>query len=63
MLELVSGETHVKVLSQRLAELANSSRKNIDKMIKLEDQATADIFIEIVRTLDKDLWFLQAHLQ
>jgi starvation-inducible DNA-binding protein len=29
----------------------------------LGDQGTADLFTEIVRQADKDLWFLEAHLQ
>ena len=29
----------------------------------LGDPTTADLFTEISRSLDKDLWFLEAHLQ
>jgi starvation-inducible DNA-binding protein len=59
----VKGEDHVRALVQRLATLANAARKAIDDTGKLGDQATADIFTEITRAADKDLWFLEAHLQ
>ena len=29
----------------------------------LDDEVTADLFNEITAGLDKDLWFLEAHLQ
>jgi len=53
----------VKALVQRLGTLANAARKAIDDTGKLGDQATADVFTEITRAADKDLWFLEAHLQ
>jgi starvation-inducible DNA-binding protein len=59
----VKGEDHVRALVQRLATLANAARKAIDDSGKLGDQATADVFTEITRAADKDLWFLEAHLQ
>jgi starvation-inducible DNA-binding protein len=62
-LEAVSGEEHLKALSARLADVANKSREAIDSTDRLGDKATADIFTEIARAADKDLWFLEAHLQ
>ena len=59
----VKGEDHVRALVQRLGTLANAARKAIDDTGKLGDQATADVFTEITRAADKDLWFLEAHLQ
>ena len=59
----VKGEEHVRALVQRLGTLANAARKAIDDTGKLGDQATADIFTEVTRAADKDLWFLEAHLQ
>jgi starvation-inducible DNA-binding protein len=61
--EAVRGSDHLLALSQRLAQAANAMRQNIDDCINLGDQASGDIFIELVRQADKDLWFLQAHLQ
>ena len=62
-LEAVRGSDHVLALSTHLAQATNAMRQNIDDCINLGDQATGDIFIELVREADKDLWFLQAHLQ
>ena len=59
----VKGEDHVRALVERLGTLANATRKAIDDTGKLGDQATADVFTEITRAADKDLWFLEAHLQ
>jgi starvation-inducible DNA-binding protein len=61
--EAFSGEDHVSALSHRLAQIANASRAAIDQADKLGDKATADLFTEVVRGADKDLWFLEAHLQ
>ncbi len=62
-LNAVKGEEHVKALSRGLAKLANGAREAIDRTAELGDQGTADVFTEIVRGADKDLWFLEAHLQ
>jgi starvation-inducible DNA-binding protein len=53
----------VKALVKRLATLANAARTAIDETDKLGDKATADLFTEVTRAADKDLWFLEAHLQ
>ncbi len=62
-LNAVEGEDHVRALVQRLGTLANAARKAIDDTGKLGDQATADLFTEVTRAADKDLWFLEAHIQ
>jgi starvation-inducible DNA-binding protein len=62
-LDAVSGMDHVHALSDRLTKLANANRDAIDEADKLGDKATADTFTEIVRANDKDLWFIEAHIQ
>lgn len=62
-LNAVTGEQHLIALSKLLAAVANAAREGIDRSGQLGDQATADVFTEIVRQADKDLWFLEAHLQ
>lgn len=59
----VDGIALVKLLADRFAKLAASSRAAIDTTAKLGDAGTADLFTEIVRDLDKHLWFLEAHVQ
>jgi len=53
----------VEQLVERYANLAETTRGAIDQATDVNDQATADLFIEMARALDKNLWFLEAHLQ
>lgn len=62
-LDAVKGEDHVHALVERLSKLANAGRDAIDQADKLGDKATSDVFTEIVRATDKDLWFIEAHIQ
>jgi starvation-inducible DNA-binding protein len=61
--EAVSGKEHVTALVERYAALAKTTRAAIDAADKIGDADTADIFTQISRELDKNLWFLEAHLQ
>ncbi len=62
-LDAVKGEEHVRAVVQRLAKVAAAVRKAIDRSDELGDKSTADLFTEVSRQADKDLWFLEAHLQ
>ena len=62
-LNVIHGMDHVRALLDHLAAVANASRKAIKQCASLEDDATADVFTEIVRAADKDIYFLQSHLQ
>ena len=53
----------VRMLVERYADLARSTRQAIDRADQAEDMDTADLFTEVSRDLDKDLWFLEAHIQ
>lgn len=53
----------VEALADRYAVVARSLREAADEAEKLEDMDTNDIFIEVSRVVDKQLWFLEAHLQ
>jgi starvation-inducible DNA-binding protein len=53
---------HVRTLLDRLAAVANASRGAISESDELEDRATSDLFTEVVRTADKDLYSLESHL-
>jgi starvation-inducible DNA-binding protein len=57
------GMTYVEALVERYGQLAKSTRAGIDEADQAGDADTADLLTEISRQLDKDLWFLQAHLQ
>lgn len=62
-LHLGDGKNTVKLLAERYAKLAASTRKAIDESDKLGDADTADLLTGVSRDLDKALWFLEAHLQ
>lgn len=53
----------VEAVAVRYANVAKSTREAIDAATKHSDADTADLFTGISRELDKDLWFLEAHLQ
>ena len=62
-LDAVAGKDTVEVVADRLAAFGAAAREAIDTSIELDDQDTADLFIEVSRTIDKHLWFVEAHLQ
>jgi starvation-inducible DNA-binding protein len=62
-LEITDGADHVDALSTALADFGKKVRQNIDDSDELGDMDTADIFTEISRGIDKDLWFVEAHIQ
>ncbi|MFN6962642.1 MAG: DNA starvation/stationary phase protection protein Dps [Pyrinomonadaceae bacterium] len=62
-LEITDGTAHVDALSSALAEFGKLVRKNIDDASELGDQDTADLLTEISREIDKQLWFVEAHIQ
>jgi starvation-inducible DNA-binding protein len=61
--EASDGLAHVDLVSSALADVAAKARAAIDESAGLGDQATADVFTEITRSLDKQLWMVEAHQQ
>ena len=62
-LSISGGEEHVAALSHSLAYFGEEVRTGIDKADEIRDRDTADILTEISRSVDKDLWFVEAHAQ
>ena len=52
----------IRLLRERVALVANRIRRAIDTAAEASDADTADLFTEVSRQMDKDLWFLEAHL-
>jgi starvation-inducible DNA-binding protein len=50
-------------LAHNFAILGETTRQNIGESEKYGDIATGDVYIGLTRFLDKNLWFLEAHLQ
>jgi starvation-inducible DNA-binding protein len=57
------GSEHLEAVVERMAIYAKNVRTGIDQSDDAEDKDTADLFTQISRAVDKDLWFLEAHLQ
>ena len=57
------GPSQLKWLVHNVAHHANALRQAVNESDDLEDKITADLFTSVTRDLDKDLWFLEAHLQ
>ncbi len=58
---VTEGSAVVKALAERYAIAGAGVRAGIDAAS--DDADTVDVFTEVSRDLDKQLWFLEAHLQ
>lgn len=61
-LETRAGDQHLKALAAVLAQFGKSVRADIDTATKIGDADTADVFTELSRETDKQLWLVEAHL-
>lgn len=61
--EAFDGRQHIDALIDRFSKYGANCRKAIDIAQDEDDMGTADLFTDIVRDIDKDLWFLEAHIQ
>ncbi|WP_245631939.1 DNA starvation/stationary phase protection protein Dps [Alicyclobacillus ferrooxydans] len=59
--ETTEGLAVMKQLADSWAVVANSARHAIEASAD-DDPDTSDLFTEVSRQMDKDLWFLEAHL-
>jgi len=62
-LKISAGKDHVDALSSALAAFGKLVRSAIDQTAELGDIDTSDLFTEVSRAIDKQLWFVEAHLQ
>ena len=60
--DIIDGVQHVDALSSAVADFGAKVRKAIDDSARAGDADTSDLFTGISREIDKDLWFLEAHL-
>ena len=61
--EATGQQEHLEALSQRLAAFGAASRAAIDEADGAGDADTADIMTGVSRAIDKDAWFVGAHLR
>ncbi|HEY6270167.1 MAG TPA: DNA starvation/stationary phase protection protein Dps [Candidatus Acidoferrum sp.] len=62
-LAAIDGPSMLKFLVHNVAHHANALRTAVAESGDLGDAITVDLFTQLTRELDKDLWFLEAHLQ
>lgn len=60
-LTLIDSADHVEALSKSLAVYAKAVRKAINQTAEWGDAGTSDIFTEISRDVDKNLWMVESH--
>ena len=60
--QILAGVAHLEALSTALAAFGRNVRAGIDEAARLGDADSADLFTEVSREADKQLWFLEAHL-
>lgn len=61
--DIAAGKAHLEAVRDRVAAYAAANRKAIAAAGKLDDPTTEDLFTEVSRTVDLQLYFLEAHLQ
>lgn len=61
--DIVTGPAHVKHVADQLAMFANGLRAAIDVADDHDDTVTEDILTGAAGAMDKQLWFVEAHLQ
>lgn len=54
---------HLAALIDRYATFANAVRENIDEVDEAGEPDTADLLTGLSRAVDKQLWFIEAHVQ
>ena len=61
--DLTRAEDHICALCERFRDHGKNLRTAIDATDEAGDADTADIFTAASRSIDKDLWFMESHLE
>jgi starvation-inducible DNA-binding protein len=61
--ELIAGMDHVKALADRLGEYCEELRSASDAIDEIDDPPTADFFKQLVVEAEKQLYFVESHLE
>lgn len=62
-MDVSSGQKHIAEMAHALAFYGELIREAIDLSTELKDAGTADLFTQISRGADMNLWFVEAHEQ
>lgn len=60
-LTITSSVEHIQALLKAMSHFSCFTRKNISELSET-DVVTADMLTEIMRNMDRDLWFIESHL-
>lgn len=60
-LDAVTPAEHIDALTTALSAFAKNTRNAIDTASDAGDEATADLFTEITREMDRSRWMVEAH--
>lgn len=61
-LSAIDGTQHVRALVDRYATFAERLRVRVKEAHDADDAATEDLFVEVLRAAELDMWFLESHL-
>ncbi len=61
-LGIADEKAHLAAVTAALAAFGDSARKAIDEAAAYGDQDTSDVFTEISRGVDSQLWLVESHL-
>lgn len=61
--QIADGRAHVEALADVLARFCTTCREAIESADEAGDPITADLYTAIARELDKQVWFIEAHVQ
>lgn len=61
--DLTKAEDHIQALCERMRDYGEKLRKGVDNVDEAGDTGTADLLTGASREVDKDLWFLESHLE
>lgn len=62
-LNAVDGTAHIRALVERYAVYTERTRAAVAVCAKMDDPASEDMFIEVLRGAEFDMWFLESHLE
>lgn len=60
---IFSAKDHIEYLTHNIALLGETARTTIKTTEGLGDLVTSELCIELTTVLDKNLWFIEAHVQ
>lgn len=62
-LDIHGGNEHIDAVATALSEFGKNVRNAIERARDIGDADTEDLFVEVSRDMDKQLWLVEAHVQ